>query len=44
VSIELAHAAGREIASRDYLALVREPQLSVVVFERVGWSHGDYAQ
>ena len=43
VSIELAHAAGREIASRDYLALVREPQLSVVVFERVGWSHGDYA-
>lgn len=43
VSIELAHAAGREIAARDYLALVRDPQLSVVVFERVGWSPGDYA-
>lgn len=42
-SIELAHAAGREIAARDYLALVRDPQLSVVVFERVGWSPGDYA-
>ncbi len=43
VSIELAHAAGREIAARDYLALVRDPQLSVVVFERVGWSPSDYA-
>ena len=42
-SIDLAHAAGREIAARDYLTLVREPQLSVVVFERVGWSPGDYA-
>lgn len=43
VSIELAHAIGREIASRDYLTLVRQPQLSVVVFERVGWAPGDYA-
>ena len=43
VSIELAHAVAGEIAARDYLALVREPQLSVVVFERVGWSPGDYA-
>lgn len=42
-SIELAHAIGEEIAQRDYLTLVREPQLSVVVFERIGWSPGDYA-
>ena len=43
VSIDLAHSVAGEIASRDYLALVREPQLSVVVFERVGWRPGDYA-
>lgn len=44
VSIELARAAAHEIAARDYLALVREPQLSVVVFERVGWSPAQYAE
>ena len=42
-SIELAHAIAAEIAQRDYLSLVRPPQLSVVVFERVGWQPGDYA-
>ena len=42
-SIELAHAVAREIDDRDHVRLVREPQLSVVVFERVGWSAGDYA-
>ncbi len=42
-SIELAHEAAREIAGRDYLRLVRDPQLSVVVFERVGWEAADYA-
>ena len=31
-----------EIESRDGLRLVREPQLSVVVFERDGWSRADY--
>ncbi len=43
-SIELAHAAAVEIAKRDYVRLVREPQLSVVVFERVGWELSDYAE
>jgi glutamate/tyrosine decarboxylase-like PLP-dependent enzyme len=42
-SIELAHAVSAEITQRDYVSLVREPQLSVVVFERVGWKPGDYA-
>ncbi len=42
-SIELAHEAATEIAARDYLQLVREPQLSVVVFERIGWDAADYA-
>ena len=42
-SIELAHDIGREIESRENLRLVRRPQLSVVVFERVGWSRDDYA-
>ena len=44
VSIELAQAAAREIATRDYLTLVREPQLSVVVFERIGWSPQQYTE
>jgi len=41
-SITLAHDIAREIESRDGLRLVREPQLSVVVFERDGWSREDY--
>ena len=31
-----------EIESRDGLSLVRDPQLSVVVFRRDGWSLADY--
>lgn len=42
-SIALAHDIAREIDSRDTLTLVRQPQLSVVVFERNGWSASDYA-
>ena len=42
-SITLAHDIAREIERRDGLRLVREPQLSVVVFERDGWSRDDYA-
>lgn len=42
-SIELAHAVAREIDDSEHVRLVREPQLSVVVFERVGWSAADYA-
>ena len=41
-NIEIAHFAAREIRKRDYLQLVREPELSVVVFERVGWALEEY--
>ena len=41
-NIEIAHFAAREIRKRNYLQLVREPELSVVVFERVGWALEDY--
>jgi L-2,4-diaminobutyrate decarboxylase len=42
LNIALAHQIAAEIKNRDYLELVREPELSVVVFERVGWSQKDY--
>jgi glutamate/tyrosine decarboxylase-like PLP-dependent enzyme len=42
-SISLAQEIAREIESREGLHLVREPQLSVVVFERDGWTRDDYA-
>ncbi len=41
-NVKLAHRIAKEIASRDYLKLVRDPQLSVVVFERVGWELEHY--
>jgi L-2,4-diaminobutyrate decarboxylase len=41
-NIEIAHFAAREVRSRDYLQLVRDPELSVVVFERIGWSLEQY--
>lgn len=41
-NIALAHEIANEIRSRDYLTLVREPELSVVVFERNGWTQKDY--
>ncbi|WP_240666074.1 aminotransferase class V-fold PLP-dependent enzyme [Agromyces sp. LHK192] len=41
-SIELAARIADEIRSREGFALVRDPQLGVVVFERVGWSKADY--
>lgn len=41
-SIELAREIGTEIKRRPTLKLVREPELSVVVFERVGWDRADY--
>ena len=40
--IELAHRIADEIASRDGFHLVRHPELSVVVFEREGWTLVDY--
>jgi len=37
-SVDLARACAREIEQRDYLELVMEPELSVVLFRRLGWS------
>ncbi len=42
-SIELARRIADEIERRPGLRLVRQPQLSVVVFERDGWEAADYA-
>ena len=41
-NIDLAHEVAELIRGFDYLNLVREPELSVVVFERKGWSLADY--
>ncbi len=41
-NVKLAHRIAKEIANRSYLRLVRDPQLSVVVFERLGWELSDY--
>ena len=41
-NVSLAHQVAKEIESRDYLTLVRKPELSVVVFERIGWEQADY--
>jgi glutamate/tyrosine decarboxylase-like PLP-dependent enzyme len=42
-SIRLANEIAAEIEARPGFQLVRPPQLSVVVFEREGWSRADYA-
>ncbi|WP_166971529.1 pyridoxal phosphate-dependent decarboxylase family protein [Brevibacterium atlanticum] len=41
-SIDLAMQIATEIRKREHLRLVREPELSVVVFERDGWTRADY--
>jgi L-2,4-diaminobutyrate decarboxylase len=41
-TIEVTRFAADEIGRRPYLEAVREPDLSVVVFRRVGWSAEDY--
>ncbi|MCM3779773.1 pyridoxal phosphate-dependent decarboxylase family protein [Microbacterium hydrocarbonoxydans] len=41
-TIALAKRIAEEIAARPELRLVRDPQLSVVVFERDGWERADY--
>jgi aromatic-L-amino-acid decarboxylase len=43
VAIRLAKEAAAEIKTRDYLQLVREPSLGVVLFRRPGWTAGQYA-
>lgn len=41
--IDLARRIADEIESREGLSLVRDPQLSVVVFRREGWTAEEYA-
>ena len=42
--ILLAQRIADEITARDDLSLVRDPQLSVVVFRREGWTPADYQE
>jgi glutamate/tyrosine decarboxylase-like PLP-dependent enzyme len=41
-NIDLAHQVAEVIKSRKGLKLVREPELSIVVFEKEGWKLDDY--
>ena len=43
-SISLARRAAAEIADRDYLELIREPELGVVLFRRKGWTPAQYTE
>ncbi|NUO36375.1 MAG: aspartate aminotransferase family protein [Dermatophilaceae bacterium] len=43
-TIEVTRFAAEEIGRRPYLEAVREPDLSVVVFRRVGWAPEDYQE
>jgi glutamate/tyrosine decarboxylase-like PLP-dependent enzyme len=42
--IGLAKQTAAEIATRDYLELIREPDLGIVLFRRRGWSPVQYTQ
>ncbi|GAA1441871.1 pyridoxal phosphate-dependent decarboxylase family protein [Leifsonia poae] len=42
-SLRLTQRIAAEIESREGFRLVRQPQLSVVVFERDGWDRADYS-
>ncbi len=41
-NVDTAHAIAEVIRNRDDLELVREPELSVVVFKKKGWNLEDY--
>ena len=41
-TLTVARAAADEVRSRSYLELVREPDLTVVVFRRIGWTAEQY--
>jgi glutamate/tyrosine decarboxylase-like PLP-dependent enzyme len=43
-TIEVAHAGAEMIRSREHLRLLLEPQLSILLFERVGWDRDHYAR
>lgn len=42
VSVDLALAAADLIRAEDHLELIREPDLGIVLFRRIGWEHEDY--
>jgi glutamate/tyrosine decarboxylase-like PLP-dependent enzyme len=42
--IRLAKEAAAEITTRDYLELIREPDLGIVLFRRRGWSPAQYTR
>jgi glutamate/tyrosine decarboxylase-like PLP-dependent enzyme len=41
-AIRLAEETAAEISARDYLTLIREPELGVVLFRRQGWAPDQY--
>ncbi len=41
-TVELARVAGEKIRAADHVRLVWEPSLSIVVFERIGWTADQY--
>ena len=41
-SLEMARYAAARLAARDDVELLREPDLSVVLFRRRGWGHDEY--
>jgi glutamate/tyrosine decarboxylase-like PLP-dependent enzyme len=43
-TLEVTRFAEAEIRRRDYLEVVREPDLSVIVFRRLGWSPRQYQE
>jgi len=43
-AIQLAKDTAGQIRSRSYLELIREPDLSVVLFRRLGWEPAQYAR
>jgi L-2,4-diaminobutyrate decarboxylase len=43
-TLEVSRAGAELIAERDYVRLLVEPDLSVLVFERIGWTPDDYAR
>ena len=43
-AISLARQAAAEITARDYLELIREPELGVVLFRRRGWAPEQYTR
>lgn len=43
-AVTLARETADEIGRRDYLELIMPPDLSVVLFRRLGWAHEQYAQ